>query len=123
MLTIRKAQMDAMASEMAVGFEERMAAYLQGAFSAWCAGMGRAKLREFVRHGMRRAEEYGFQVELDAARYLLAMRELGMEFDESAEHGWAKVLLTKRMAAGAKMERLEDGVVYQREARRIRDGR
>jgi hypothetical protein len=123
MLTIRKAQMDALGAEMVVSFEERVAAYLRETFPAWSAEMGRERLAEFVRHGVARAPRYGFAVELDVVRYVVAMQALGMRFDEAAEHEWAGVLLQRRMPPGKKMEQLLDAVMYQTEARRIRDGK
>ena len=113
--------MDALAEEMAAGFSERMAEYLRTAFPEWSAGMGVRELRSFVKHGVARATEYGFGTELDAARYILAMRELGMRFDEDPAMPWAGDLLRRPMPPGERAGRLEDAVWYEREARRIRN--
>lgn len=121
MLKIRKRQLDALAEEMVAGFSERMEEYLRTAFPEWAAEMGARALRSFVAHGVARAAEYGFGSELDTANYILAMRELGMRFDEDPALPWARALLTAPLAASERVGRLEDAVRYEREARRIRN--
>lgn len=121
-LKIRKSQMDALAAEMVVGFAERMESYLHRVFPAWCAALGAAELRLFVMHGVERAREYGFVVELDAANYILVMRELGMRFDEDPALPWSRDLLTRRLLPAERMGRLQDAARYECEARRIRNG-
>ncbi len=120
MLTIRKAQMDALASEVVLDFEERALTHLCQTSPEWSEAMEADPCEEFVRHGLRRARRYGFETEFDVMRYLLAMQALGMRFDESPEHEWAAALLARRMPPGQKLDRLLDAVHYQREARRIR---
>jgi hypothetical protein len=123
MLKIRRVQMDALASEMVITFEERAAEYLREAHPEWCEETGAAGLAAFVRHGTARAPVHGFSVEGDVIRYLLAMQALGERFDEAPEHPWARTLLAARMPPGEKINRLLDAVTYQQEARRIRNGR
>lgn len=120
MLTIRKAQMDALASEVVLDFEDRALAHLSQASPEWSAAMDAEQREQFIRHGLRRARKYGFETEFDVMRYLLAMQALGMRFDESPEHEWAAALLARRMSPGQKLDRLLDAVHYQLEARRIR---
>lgn len=120
MLTIRKAQMDALASEVVLDFEERALAHLCQASPEWRDAIEADQREQFVRHGLRRARKYGFETEFDVLRYLLAMQALGMQFDESPEHEWAGALLVRRMPPGQKLDRLLDAVHYQLEARRIR---
>jgi hypothetical protein len=68
-----------------------------------------------------RAREYGFGVELDVAQYILAMRALGMRFDEDPALPWARDLLTRRLLPAERVGRLQDAVRYECEARRIRN--
>jgi hypothetical protein len=121
MLRIRKTQMEALSAEMVVGFTGRMESYLLAAFPEWCGAMGGDELRAFVAHGVLRAREYGFGVELDVAQYILAMRALGMRFDEDPALSWARDLLTRRLLPAERVGRLQDAVRYECEARRIRN--
>lgn len=123
MLVIRKEQMDTLAAARHSSFEAKMIDHLKKVYPEWSQALGPEKLGDFVRYGISRASVHGFQVELDVARYLHAMHDLGETFDESPDHPWAADLLTKEMPASEKMDQLRDAVEYQMEARRISRGR
>jgi hypothetical protein len=120
MLMIRKAQVEALAIEMVLEFEDRLLAHIRSCVP------GAAKtpeLRQFIRAAVQQAAIHGFQTEMEVARYTVALKKLDIDPAAFARHEWLKVLLDAKMRTGAKLDRLEDAVLYQKEARRIRDGR
>jgi len=123
MVTIRREQLDAFAVSALSSFEARMIDHLESIFPDWSAARGPSNLRAFVRHGISRARAHGFEVELDVARYLHVMQELGERFDESPDHPWAAELLARTIPSQEKMDCLRDACEYQLEARRIGHGR
>jgi hypothetical protein len=127
MLVIRAGQLSALSQARLASFESKMCEHLRSVYPNWSLASATdpaacAALRNFVRHGRARAEQYGFGVELDIARYLHVMHDLGQRFDESPEYPWAPSLLTQNISETEKMNRLRDARDYQLEARRIRHG-
>ena len=123
MLVIRKQQVAALSASRIAAFEVRMVAHLQRCFPHWSLTLGPERLRAFVGRGMQQANRYGFETELDIARYLHAMQALGEDFDVSPDAPWAAALLNRPGPAATKIAALRDAVDYQLEARRIRHGR
>lgn len=123
MLVIREAQLQMLSEARYDAFAARMVEHLRRVFPEWAEGHTSETLHAFVRQGMARARRYGFEVELDLARYLHVMRYLGESFDQSPEHAWAPALLTSALPPSRKMDRLRDATEYQLEARRIAHGR
>jgi hypothetical protein len=123
MLVIRKSQLDALGAVMLSSFESKMVSHLKKVYPDWAQALPPAELLGFVRHGMSRAKRHGFLTELEVARYLHVMHDLGKTFDESPEYPWAQPLLAADMPPAEKMDRLRDAVDYRIEARRIGDAR
>jgi hypothetical protein len=123
MLVIRESQLKTLSEARREAFAIRMVGHLRRVFPEWAEQHTSDSLLAFVRHGMARASSYGFEVELDVARYLHVMHDLGENFDQSPEHPWAPVLLTSALPRSRKMDRLRDATEYQLEARRIAHGR
>lgn len=121
MLVIRNAQLAALSAAVLSTFERKMVAHLRRVYPEW-ARSPEPELVTFVRHGLTQASRYGFTAELEVARYLHVMHDLGPGFDESPEHRWAKPLLTSDLPAPTKMDRLRDAAQYQLEANEI-DGK
>jgi hypothetical protein len=80
-LAIRGHQMRAFESQMAAGFEARMAAHLKRRFCNPCATMSEAALRDSVESGIQRAARYGVTTEYDLARFIDLMYAVSPEFD------------------------------------------
>jgi len=120
---VRRRQVEALSRARREAFETRMVEHLQAEFPAWASAIDTVQRRAFVRHGIARAEGYGFKTELALARYLHVMAELGERFDEASEHAWATSLLRSPLAPDIKMRRLQDAATYQLEAWRIARGR
>jgi hypothetical protein len=123
MLVIREAQLRMLSEARFKAFAARMVEHLRRVFPEWAERHTFETLHAFVQQGMARARRYGFEVELDVARYLHVMRHLGESFDQSPEHPWAPVLLTSALPPSRKMDRLRDATEYQLEARRLARGR
>jgi hypothetical protein len=119
MLVIRKEQMKVFSAAGIERFVNRMVQHHQEFFPEWSRNLGTNELEAFVRYGIERAQLYGFQVELDLARYLHVMQALGKRFDESPDYPWAANLLSQKLPAQDKMDRLLDAAQYEMEARRI----
>jgi hypothetical protein len=120
MLVIRKEQMDAFAKVGLKKFEAKMLAQFKDSYPEWAKAQGDQKLAEFIRHGVDRATRYGLKIELDVARYLHVMQSLGMKFDESERHPWARPMLERTdLLPADKIENLRDAVQYHQEAARI----
>ncbi len=123
MLVIRDEQLQMLSEARRTAFALRMVEHLRRVFSEWAERQTSETLLAFVQHGMARASSYGFEVELDVARYLHVMHDLGESFDRSPDYPWAPVLLTSSLPPGRKMDRLRDAAEYQMEAGRIARGR
>ena len=123
MLTIRKEQLRVFEHAAMANFVERMVAHLRRVFPDWAAEMTDDACRAFVRSGVASAASHGITIELHVARYLHVMQALGKDFDQSPEHAWAANILERaELTSLEKLDRLSDGVVYSKEARRIADG-
>jgi hypothetical protein len=122
-MRIREVQLQLLSNAKRRDFAIRMVDHLRRVFPEWAGPLTSETLLAFVEHGVARASRYGFQVELDVARYLHVMHALGQDFDQSPEHPWAPGLLTCDLPPDRKMNRLRDAAEYQREARRIALGR
>ena len=123
MLVIREAQLRTLSEARCEAFAARMVEHLRRVFPEWAERHTFETLHAFVQQGMARAPRYGFEVELDVARYLHVMRYLGESFDQSPEYPWAPALLTSALPPSRKMDRLRDATEYQLEARRLARGR
>ena len=120
MLAIRNDQIAALERARLVMFEDKMIDHMRRVYPDWIGQVTPEDLRAFVRHGMERARVYGFETELEIARYLHVMHDLGRDFDESRQHPWAAALLNDaQLTAAEKMDRLRDAAYYQVEARKL----
>ena len=115
--TISDAHMKAFSEQQRLRFEDDMVAHLKGAYPDKAAKMGEAWLRELVQEGIKNAKGYNIILERDVARYIKFMVEISPDFDESEETPWAKEILTRRMmTAQAKLDRIEEHVVDEKES-------
>jgi hypothetical protein len=101
-------------------FEDKMIAHMRRVYPDWTRQLLPEDQLAFVRHGVDRARSYGFETELEIARYLHVMHDLGRAFDESPQHPWAASLLRDaQLTPAEKMDRLRDAAYYQVEARKL----
>lgn len=107
MVRIRREQMEALRRPIAKRFEDEMYAYLVEVFPEQCGAEGEPAVRDHIRKGMQRAEEYGITIEADVARYVELMYVWSPEFDEDPDLPWAQAVLTTEGLDGTrKVERL-----------------
>lgn len=123
MLALRKEQVNALSTASLNAFVKKMVSHHIKLFLEWSKSLGEGGVEKFVHHGIARAKQYGFESELEIARYLHVMQALGGRFDESSEYPWAAGLLKQTLSAQEKMNRLRDAAHYELEARRIRASR
>jgi hypothetical protein len=120
MLAIRNDQIAALERARLAVFEDKMIEHMQRVYPDWARTLQREDQRAFVRQGMERARSHGFETELEVARYLHVMHDLGPDFDRSLRHPWAADLLNDaQLTASEKMARLLDAAYYQVEAQRL----
>lgn len=81
MLTIRDAQMHALAAEREAEFAVRAVAHLKRWMPQHCAMLGDDALPAVVQHGWRKAKEHGLGAECTVLSYLDTMCVLGGHFD------------------------------------------
>jgi hypothetical protein len=81
MLTIRDAQMRALAAEREAEFTARAIAHLQRWMPQHCAMLGDTALPAVVAHGWRKARSHGLGAECTVLSYLDTMCVLGSHFD------------------------------------------
>ena len=93
MLVIRDEQLQILSEARRTEFANRMVEHLRRVFSEWAAHYTAERLLAFVEHGVARARNYGFEVELDLARYLHVMHDR-----EASSTGTAPLGRTRRPA-------------------------
>ena len=103
MLTISRAQVDALAVHARKHFEARVLDHLRPHFPALFAALGEEEMRIVVEEGARRANDHRLVAERDVCRYLDLMCALGWDFDEDLP--WAAEILV----SGGTMRELWDG--------------
>lgn len=91
MLTIRKAQTDAMVELRIDEFARGLALELQQELPALCLGV--ADLTGFVRLGLGRARRHGVDSRGALGRWVRMQLLLGPAFDEDPAHPWAADVL------------------------------
>jgi hypothetical protein len=93
MLKIRPEQMQAFQEAASHQFEEDIIGYLLEYWSRKCEQLGPVRLRESIRHGLRRAQAYGLTSQQDILRYINLMFLLGHDFDRDPRFFWAHSIL------------------------------
>lgn len=112
MLTIRKAQMEALAQALLDAFETGALAHVRGLFPEDCAQLTE-QIRVRIRDGIARGRSYGLTGKGDLLTFIEHMFILGPEFDRAAEYGWARELLTNREFASATKADLPVRLTFQ----------
>ena len=109
MLTIRAAQLSALARAGDRATHQRAFAHLRNSIPEVCGQMSDEELGAVIAWGHRRARRHGFVGEHDFFRYLNLMFVFGFEFDQNPEHPWAAETLGRSgLAASVKMDLLMD---------------
>jgi hypothetical protein len=99
-LELRKDQKDTMASRCQNGFEQRLVRHLRKAFPDETQEMSDPLLLERTRPSVKKAEEYGVEMEYDVVRFVDLTFLLGADFGPSPDGPWAQDVLEGRTLAG-----------------------
>ncbi len=108
MLVIRKEQMDVLDQYMLNTFENLLVDHLNRYFPEKCGELGEEGLRETIRYGIKRAEDYGIVIEHQVSLYINLMFMFNRDFDQDPALPWASEILLDPSLKGtsAKMETL-----------------
>jgi hypothetical protein len=96
MFTLRRQHFEAFNKDILRRFEERMVEHVKLFFPSQYRALGPAVVREWISHGIGRAQRYSIVAERDVSKYIDIMFVLGRDFDKDPQHGWAGPILTAR---------------------------
>lgn len=108
MLTIRRAQIDALARPFTSGRVDRALKHLRNCIPQVCATRSEDDLRAIITWAEQRVERYGIDREVDFFRYLNLMFMFGFEFDTDRRYPWAADVLASNKRSRAKVDLLMD---------------
>jgi hypothetical protein len=100
-LELRKDQMDTMASRCQNDFEQRLLRHLRKTFPNETREMSDPSLLERTRSSVKKAGEYGIEMEYDVVRFVDLTFLLGADFDSSPETPWVGEILDDKALTGA----------------------
>lgn len=93
MFQIREEQMAVLEETALKNFEDWMVGHLREHFPDPCQALGEAQVREVIRCGNERAEEYGLSTRHEVCLYIDLMFMLGSGFDTDFQLPWAGSIL------------------------------
>jgi hypothetical protein len=96
MFTLRQHHTEAFNKDIRRRFEERMYAHVNQFFPAKCQALGEPAVRQWISHGIERAQSYGIVAERDVSKYIDIMFVFGRDFDADPRHPWAAPILKAR---------------------------
>lgn len=103
MLTLRNEQVEALSATALKNFEDLMVPHLKKFFPELCEAAGPAKVKEFIRRGVKRAASYHITAKKDVSRYIDLMASLGADFDKNPDLPWAGEILRTRNSADTRI--------------------
>jgi len=104
MLTIRSSQVQAFDEIAMKNFEELMLPHLKKFYPEFYEAEGPPKLKELIRHGVKRAASYQITAKRDVSRYIDLMASLGPDFDKDEQLPWAGEILQTRNSAETRIK-------------------
>lgn len=84
-------------------FEDMMVVHLNKFFPRRTKGADESKVREFIRHGVKRAASYNIKAKRDVSRYIDLMMTFGADFDTNKQIPWAGQILKTRNSPEARI--------------------
>lgn len=107
MLIIRSDQFAALAEPQIARYEQTALAHVSKYFAEQALVLGEEEILAGVRHGFKRAGQYGLETEKDLLRYLTLMFTFGRNFDTNPALPWASEILKSSDDGTAKTSRLQ----------------
>jgi hypothetical protein len=96
MLRISKEQMRVFERVAIQDYENRLVEYVRAFFPDCVEALGEAAVREFVRRGRKRAEEYHFVHERSVRLFISLLLMIGNGFDRDPQLPWAREILEEK---------------------------
>ncbi len=93
MLIISKEQMTAFSEDMLNRFENRVIDHINRFFPEQCEALDETQLREVIRYGTGRADDYDIVAERDVCRHIHLMFRFGRYYDTDPALPWAVAIL------------------------------
>ena len=93
MLVIRNEQMDIFRKKAIEQFVNRTASWLREDYPEQTTPMDDTELQDLIHLGIKRAKEYGIEIEYDVGRYIEFMLKFGKDF---VDQPWAKPYFYRR---------------------------
>ena len=84
-------------------FEDLMVPHLKKFYPEFYEAAGPAKVKEFIRLGVKRAGSYYITAKKDVSRYIDLMASLGADFDKNPDLPWAGEILRTRNSADTRI--------------------
>lgn len=114
-MIIRKTQMDELSKIPLQTFEDEMVQHLAEFSPALFNVIKEEQMREVVRFGIKKAEEYGFTFRGPIRLYLEMMLLYGSRFDSDPQYPWTKEILKKDIPQMDRAEELFEKILdYQK---------
>lgn len=104
MLTLRREQVEALSESALKDFEKLMMPHLKKFYPEFVEMAGPAKVKEFIRLGVKRAASYYITAKKDVSRYIDLMASLGADFDKNPDLPWAAEILRTRNPADTRIK-------------------
>lgn len=105
---VRGEQMNVFSAAAEKQFEDWMVEHLNRFFANRCQTMGEERLRDMIRHGIRRAASHELTIRREVCKYIDVMMVLGRDFDRDAHYPWAGEILARRGQAGKGQALIDD---------------
>ena len=106
MLTVTASQFAALSRCEAQKFEDWTLVHLRKFFPGECSTLGERRVRESIRHGIRRAAYYGISARRDVCKYIDLMIVFGRDYDADKRFRWAGEILRRGGQPAATMQTL-----------------
>jgi hypothetical protein len=103
MLVIRDEQLRILNKPSQANFRKQVSAYIQSEFPARFEALGTEGVRDLIELGIRKADQYGFELEAEICDLIGVMAEFGADVDQKP---WASAILRDSEPANVRIGRL-----------------
>jgi hypothetical protein len=103
-MTVRSAQVKALAQESRIRFAKNATAYIRAAYTEQALGQNAPELAGFIDQGIQMATAFGITSEVDVIRFLEVLLVTGADFEDSAEYNWVADYLREDIRPEARLD-------------------